>query len=30
LEMAMSPRGLVFALIGIWVISIAGVIAEKF
>jgi hypothetical protein len=30
LEIAMSPRGLFFALIGIWVISIAGVIAEKF
>jgi hypothetical protein len=30
LEMAMSPRGLFFAIVGVWIISIAGVIAEKF
>jgi hypothetical protein len=30
MEMAMSPRGLVFALIGVWIMSIIGVIAEKF
>ena len=30
MEMAMSPRGLVFALIGVWIISIISVIAEKF
>jgi hypothetical protein len=30
MEMAMSPRGLFFAIVGVWIISIAGVIAEKF
>jgi hypothetical protein len=30
MERAMSPRGLFFAIIGVWIISIFGVIAEKF
>ena len=30
MEMAMSPRGLFFAIVGVWVISITAVIAEKF